>query len=86
MVEATNNQESNVLFSGYGNAIEGESDNGGAFYEGEHVDALDTINKWCNAEVRQVEGDRVFVHYTGFVAKYDEWLAANVGENEKCRI
>jgi len=43
---------------------------------GEHVDCLDTVNKWCNAEVVEVdmEARRVFVHYTGFKAKYDEWI------------
>ena len=57
-----------------------------AFNVGEHVDCLDTINKWCNAEVREVDDDRVFVHYTGFVAKYDEWIKTKVSPNEKCRI
>ena len=43
---------------------------------GEHVDCLDTINKWCNAEVREIDqaNKRVFVHFTGFAAKYDEWI------------
>ena len=43
---------------------------------GEHVDCLDTVNKWCNAEVTQVDSaeHRVHVHYTGFKAKYDEWI------------
>ena len=47
---------------------------------GEHVDCLDTVNKWCNAEVREVDedGGRVFVHYTGFAAKYDEWVDCRV--------
>ena len=59
-----------------------------SFYVGEHVDALDTINKWCNAEVREVDedNDAVFVHYTGFVAKYDEWLKTKVSKGERCRI
>ena len=56
------------------------------FNVGEHVDCLDTINKWCNAEIREVDDDRVFVHYTGFVAKYDEWIKINVSPHEKCRI
>ena len=47
------------------------------FHVGEHVDCLDTVNKWCNAEVREVdaENQKVFVHFTGFVAKYDEWIS-----------
>ena len=73
MVESNNTR-------GYGVAIEGEHQDE-CFYEGEHIDCLDTINKWCNAEVREVEGDRIFVHYTGFVAKYDEWLYTKANEN-----
>lgn len=43
---------------------------------GEHVDCLDTIKKWCNGEVREVDNAnaRLFVHFTGFAAKYDEWI------------
>ena len=46
------------------------------FYLNEHVDCLDTVNKWCNAEVQKVDvaNKRVLVHYTGFSAKYDEWM------------
>ena len=69
--------------TGYGNAIDGENDDN-AYCEGEHVDCRDTINKWCNAEVRKIEEGRVFVHYTGFVAKYDEWM--DTAKSETCRI
>ena len=39
------------------------------------MDCLDTVNKWCNAEVKEIDSAsfRVFVHYTGFASKYDEW-------------
>ena len=47
------------------------------YHVGEYVDVLDTINKWCNASVLEVENEqkRVFVHYTGYAAKYDEWIS-----------
>jgi len=54
------------------------------FVVGEHVDCLDTVNKWCNAEVLQTDAanGRVFVHYTGFASKYDEWV--DVGPGSDC--
>jgi hypothetical protein len=54
------------------------------FYVGEHVDCLDTVNKWCNAEIKKLDptNKRVFVHYTGFSAKYDEWMDYEPGDNK----
>lgn len=54
-----------------------EEEVGLTFVAGEHVDCLDTVNKWCNAEVVQVDaaGSRVFVHYSGYHKKYDEWVS-----------
>ena len=55
------------------------------FHVGEHVDCLDTVKKWCNAEVREVDAanQKVFVHFTGFVAKYDEWISyANQNDDD----
>ena len=48
-----------------------------AFYVGEHVDCIDTIKKWCNAEVREIDEvhGKLLVHFTGFAAKYDEWVS-----------
>ena len=40
----------------------------------ERVDCLDTCNKWCDAKVIQLEGDKVLINFTGFTSKYDEWL------------
>ena len=45
------------------------------FNIGEHVDCLDTIGKWCNAEVKEIQDGRIFVHFTGFATKYDEWIS-----------
>ena len=58
------------------------------FAVNEHVDCLDTVNKWCNAEIEQIdeENGRVFVHYTGFSKKYDEWINYTVSKGEKMRI
>ena len=57
------------------------------FQVGEHVDCLDTVNKWCNAEVLEVAPRKVFLHYTGFKAKYDEWIDLDAeSRGEVCRI
>ena len=47
------------------------------FSVGEHIDCLDTVKKWCNAEVVEVDmpSKTIYVHYTGFTAKYDEWIS-----------
>jgi hypothetical protein len=47
------------------------------FEKGEHVDCLDTVNKWCNAEIASVDNGSVYIHYTGFSTKYDEWINLN---------
>jgi hypothetical protein len=53
-----------------------ESTNDCPYFVGEHVDCLDSVSKWCNAEVMQIDQTktRLFVHYTGFSSKYDEWI------------
>jgi hypothetical protein len=58
------------------------------FYVGEHVDCLDTVNKWCNAEIikTDVAQKRVFVHYTGFSPKYDEWMDYQPVSGQKLKI
>ena len=55
------------------------------FQVGEYLDVLDTVNRWCNAQILQVDPDKkqVFVHYTGYAAKYDEWIDT---ESEPVRI
>jgi len=44
------------------------------FEVGEHIDCLDTYDKWLNAEVVQKRKGQLKVHYSGFAPKYDEWL------------
>lgn len=53
------------------------------FCVGEHVDCLDTINKWCNGEITNIENNSVFIHFTGFAAKYDEWIDLASGRVQK---
>ena len=57
------------------------------FLVGEHVDCLDTVNKWCNAEILQVDKSQrqVYVHYTGFAQKYDEWIGFESKNEEGIR-
>ncbi|GMF36015.1 unnamed protein product [Phytophthora fragariaefolia] len=39
------------------------------------VDAMDTDNKWYESRVIDLDDTRVKVHYRGWTAKWDEWLA-----------
>ena len=40
---------------------------------GEWYDVLDTANKWLCAQVLQVEGSKVFVRYSGWSDRWNEW-------------
>ena len=40
---------------------------------GEWIDCVDTANKWLCAQVLQVEGSRVYVRYSGWSDKWNEW-------------
>jgi len=44
------------------------------FQIGEHIDCKDTVNKWLNAEVIAARNEDIKVHYSGWSAKYDEWI------------
>jgi len=39
---------------------------------GWHIDARDTINNWCVAEVLKVNGGEIKVNFDGWSNKYDE--------------
>lgn len=41
------------------------------FHVGQNLDVLDSVSKWMNAEVIFVGNGTVYVHYTGWSAKYD---------------
>lgn len=50
------------------------------FSVGENVDCRDTVNKWMNAEVvgiRDIPVRSIRVHYSGWEAKFDEWIDVN---------
>eukprot|EP00347_Sterkiella_histriomuscorum_P002114 403369422 len=53
---------------------EQEEDNQFYFELGEHVDCLDTMNKWLNAEIVAKRGNMVKIHFTGWSYNYDDWL------------
>jgi hypothetical protein len=42
------------------------------FEVGEHVDCLDTFQKWCDAKVTEITPDSVRITFTGYTSKYDE--------------
>jgi len=46
------------------------------FQVGDVVDAKDTVNKWYEAEVVQVDHEKkqVFIHYINWPARWDRWL------------
>ena len=41
---------------------------------GERIDCLDTIKQWCDATILEIQNGVVFVTYTGFSKKFDEWI------------
>lgn len=41
---------------------------------GQWIDVKDTIDQWLEAEVTKVDGDRIYVHYNGWGARWDEWI------------
>jgi hypothetical protein len=44
------------------------------FFIGQNIDVLDSVKRWLNAEVLKVTPNKLYVHYTGFSAKFDKWL------------
>jgi hypothetical protein len=44
------------------------------FFIGQNIDVLDSVKRWLNAEVLKVTPNELYVHYTGWSAKFDEWL------------
>jgi hypothetical protein len=41
------------------------------------IDAMDTEGNWYEAQIKDVseDGHKVLIHYKGFAAKWDEWIA-----------
>jgi hypothetical protein len=54
------------------------ADNGAirSFQAGQWVDVLDTVDQWLEAVVMRVRKDHVYVHYSGWPNRWDEWLHA----------
>eukprot|EP01083_Nonionella_stella_P103309 294895_1 len=45
---------------------------------GDHIDCLDSVQKWCMGQVAAVRGEtHVKVHYRGWSDKWDEWVAVD---------
>jgi hypothetical protein len=46
------------------------------FFVGQWIDVKDTVAQWLEASVLEVDqlGERLFVHYNGWPARWDEWL------------
>ena len=38
------------------------------------VDAMDEVNQWLNAKVIGLKPNEVYITYTGWVSKFDEWI------------
>lgn len=41
---------------------------------GDCVDVADSMGMWLPARVRDIQGDRVLVHYEGWESNWDEWI------------
>ena len=41
----------------------------------ERVDCLDTISKWCDAKIIDLRQNSLYVTYTGYSHKFDEWIS-----------
>lgn len=41
---------------------------------GQWIDVKDTIDQWLEAEVINIEDDKVYVHYNGWGSRWDEWI------------
>lgn len=44
---------------------------------GQNVDVKDTKNKWVNGEIVYIKGSELYIHYSGWWSKYDEYIDMN---------
>jgi hypothetical protein len=44
---------------------------------GQWVDVKDTIDQWLEAQIVQVRGTQVYIHYNGWGNRWDEWIEFN---------
>ena len=47
------------------------------YHIGELVDCQDEVKAWLNAEIIGLKEDKVYVHFSGWHQKYDEWIEWN---------
>ena len=47
------------------------------FIKGQWVDVKDTIDQWLEAQVIDVQEDKVYIHYNGWGNRWDEWIEMN---------
>ena len=45
------------------------------FNLGQNLDVRDTTNKWVNAEIIYIKDNHLYLHYSGWSAKYDEYIS-----------
>mmetsp|Transcript_1252 Transcript_1252/g.1746 ORF Transcript_1252/g.1746 Transcript_1252/m.1746 type:complete len:390 (+) Transcript_1252:1-1170(+) len=55
-------------------------------YVDQWLDAKDTTNKWLEAQIKEVQGSNVAIHYKGWKKKYDEWLDLSKGSSDWNRV
>lgn len=46
----------------------------GTLKPGLYVDAVDTINAWCVAQIVEIDDNMVKVHFDGWPPKWDDWM------------
>jgi len=56
------------------------------FYVHQWVDVEDTTARWLEAQIIDVNGPMVAIHYKGWKRKYDEWLDLSKGSPDWDRI
>jgi len=44
---------------------------------GDDLDVRDTVGTWLPAHIIKIYGENVFVHYHGYLEKWDEWILKN---------
>jgi hypothetical protein len=53
---------------------------------GERLDALGSDHRWAKAQIVATEGTRVRVHFSGFAARFDEWIQTHAGESPRLSV
>lgn len=56
------------------------------FYVGAHIDAVDTANTWCLAQIEKVDGNQIYVHFDGWPYKWDDWFRCTSSKIDLFRL